>query len=320
MRSKKLKEGFCSRFLSRSTFSDDGFRVTSIFWHSIANCSDKVDYEHIGGAPYIYETLLDCRFRVSPSAFFQTNSQAASVLYATIGEACGLSLRNDSSCSEMGIVPAKRAKLDDDVSCDVIKEDTASSVELNSGTGNDCVQTPAVITDDFVEKPTVILDICCGTGTIGQFIMKEFKKRKEVYCIGVDIVDSAIVDAKENAKANGLQDMCCYIAGKAEDVFQSLRYNVPSGFDLNKSNVVGILDPPRCGVHEKVVLGCRMMESLRRLVFVSCDPSAAMKNIIDLCRPTSKKFAGQPFLISTIQPVDMFPQTPHIEWVVTLER
>ncbi|KAE9421596.1 hypothetical protein Angca_004731 [Angiostrongylus cantonensis] len=225
------------------------------------------------GAPYIYETLLDCRFRVSPSAFFQTNSQAASVLYTTIGECCGVSLCNDSRCSETVEISAKRAKLD--VSCDAIEEDTTTGVNLKSDTS-----------EDYGQTPTVILDICCGTGTIGQFIIKEFKKRKRVYCIGVDMVDSAITDAKENAKVNGIRDMCCYLAGKAEDVFQSLRFNVPSEFDLQKSNIVGVLDPPRCGVHEKVILGCRVMETLRHLVFVSCDPAAAMKNIVDLCRPT----------------------------------
>ncbi|KAK6060510.1 GroES-like protein, partial [Cooperia oncophora] len=79
---------------------------------------------------------------------------------------------------------------------------------------------------------------------------------------------------------------CRYVAGKAEDVFPSLRFHLPPGIDLVQSDVVGVLDPPRCGVHDKVVLGCRMMETLRRLVFVSCDPAAAMKNLVDLCRPT----------------------------------
>ncbi|PIO74652.1 hypothetical protein TELCIR_03331 [Teladorsagia circumcincta] len=80
---EKLKQEFCARFLNSSTFLEDGFRVTSLYWHSVANSSDQVDYEHIGGCPYIYESVLGCRFRVSPSAFFQTNSQAAAVLYTT---------------------------------------------------------------------------------------------------------------------------------------------------------------------------------------------------------------------------------------------
>ncbi|KAK5981162.1 hypothetical protein GCK32_001963 [Trichostrongylus colubriformis] len=82
---------------------------------------------------------------------------------------------------------------------------------------------------------------------------------------------------------------CRYIAGKAEDIFPSLRYSFPAEIDLRYSNVVGVLDPPRCGVHEKVVLGCRMMETLRRLIFVSCDPAATTKNIVDFCRPTRLK-------------------------------
>lgn len=142
-----------------------------------------------------------------------------------------------------------------------------------------------------------------------------------MFCIGIDIIEAAVKDARENAKSNGIkEDMCRYIAGKAEDIFPSLRFNVPSGFDLQHSTIVGVLDPPRCGVHDKVVLGCRTMETLRRLVFVSCDPAAAMKNLVDLCRPTSKKYAGRAFKVVSIQPIDMFPQTPHIEWVVVLER
>ncbi|KAK6060508.1 hypothetical protein COOONC_01828, partial [Cooperia oncophora] len=114
---EKLKQEFSARFLNRSTFLEDGFRVTSLYWHSLANCSDQVDYEHIGGTPYIYESVLGCRFRVSPSAFFQTNSQAAAVLYATVGEACGLALSVsppiDTEKKESEEVNPKRLKLDE---------------------------------------------------------------------------------------------------------------------------------------------------------------------------------------------------------------
>lgn len=310
---EELKRKFCSRFLNYSTFVSDGFRVTSIYWHSIANCSDQVDYEHIGGAPYIYESLLGCRFRVSPSAFFQTNSLAAEVLYTTIGESCGL-ISSSSSCndsSECAEVDAKRIKLDG-----VGGESVAAAAD-----GDGSSLTKEAVGNGADKQSTVLLDICCGTGTIGQSILKEFRKKNKVFCIGIDIIEAAVKDARENAKSNGIkEDMCRYIAGKAEDIFPSLRFNVPSGFDLQHSTIVGVLDPPRCGVHDKVVLGCRTMETLRRLVFVSCDPAAAMKNLVDLCRPTSKKYAGRAFKVVSIQPIDMFPQTPHIEWVVVLER
>ncbi|KAK6754185.1 hypothetical protein RB195_013283 [Necator americanus] len=292
---ESLKKEFCSRFLDPSTF-ERGFRVTSLFWHSIANCSDQVAYEHIGGAPYIYETLLGCRFRVSPSAFFQTNSQAASVLYTTVGESCGLSSTHTTLSAE---------KKEDS------EELSRKRPRLDGGT-NDEEECDSELIE--ASNSTILLDICCGTGTIGQCVLQEFRRKNKVCCIGVDVVESAIVDARENAKANGMgENMCRYIAGKAEDVFPSLRFHIPPGFDLQQSNVVGVLDPPRCGVHEKVVLGCRMMDTLRRLVFVSCNPAAAMKNVVDLCRPTSKKYGGRPFKLVSIQPVDMFPQTPHID-------
>ncbi|XGW03913.1 hypothetical protein V3C99_015227 [Haemonchus contortus] len=312
---EKLKQNFCSRFLNSSTFLEDGFRVTSLYWHSLANCSDVADYEHIGGTPYIYETVLGCRFRVSPSAFFQTNSRAAAVLYKTVGEASGLATSRQQSMecdTEDSEIRPKRLKLDE----------SSSETSTIGGTNDDKDESLRSETQNSTKaRPTILLDICCGTGTIGQCVLKEFKKDNDIFCVGIDVVEAAIMDAKENAKGNGMgNDECCYIAGKAEEVFPSLRFSLPPGVNLVHSNVVGVLDPPRCGVHDKVVLGCRMMETLRRLVFVSCDPAAAMKNIVDLCRPTSKKFAGRPFKIVSITPVDMFPQTPHIEWVVTMER
>ena len=83
---------------------------------------------------------------------------------------------------------------------------------------------------------------------------------------------------------------------------------------------VGVLDPPRAGMCDKVIVGCRKLEEMKRLVYVSCDPNAALKNIIDLCRPRSKKFEGVPFNVTSIQPVDMFPLTNHFEWVIQLDR
>lgn len=59
---------------------------------------------------------------------------------------------------------------------------------------------------------------------------------------------------------------------------------------------------------------------MKRLIYVSCDPAAAQKNIVDLCRPKSLKYQGQPFHIVKIYPVDMFPLTEHFEWVIHLER
>ncbi|CTQ86829.1 RRM domain-containing protein [Caenorhabditis elegans] len=62
------------------------------------------------------------------------------------------------------------------------------------------------------------------------------------------------------------------------------------------------------------------METMRRLIFVSCEPNAAISNIVNLCRPSSRKYTGDAFSVTRVQPVDMFPQTNHMEWIIQLDR
>jgi tRNA (uracil-5-)-methyltransferase len=80
------------------------------------------------------------------------------------------------------------------------------------------------------------------------------------------------------------------------------------------------LDPPRAGLSSKVIMSCRKLERMKRLIYVSCDPNNALKNIVDLCRPESKRYECDPFKIEKIKPVDMFPGTKHLEWVILLTR
>jgi tRNA/tmRNA/rRNA uracil-C5-methylase (TrmA/RlmC/RlmD family) len=116
---------------------------------------------------------------------------------------------------------------------------------------------------------------------------------------------------------------------------------MPTGNDctLGNTRILGVIDPPRAGVSDKVMHGCRkvsqhfipldfnllalpfsQMLQLKTLVYVSCNPKSVMKNLVDLCRPISRKFDAEPFRIVSIQPVDMFPLTEHFEWIIKLER
>ncbi|CAB3397877.1 unnamed protein product [Caenorhabditis bovis] len=300
----EIKTRIASRYLNNSTFIEKKFRVVSVYWQQMIHCSDPIKYELIGGAPYIYESLLNCRFRVSPSAFFQTNSRTASVLYRKIGEFCELAenVDNPTENTEHLKIPPVAEGESEEVEPKRIKLDGGESEEKPFDYG------------------TVLLDICCGTGTIGQCVLKSLGNSKKICCVGIEMISEAVEDAKQNSKQNKLDGICKYIAGKAEDVFRSMKYHLPVGFDLRKSRVVGVLDPPRAGMHEKVILACREMETMKRLIFVSCDPNAAMKNIVDLCRPTSNKFVGVAFTVTKIQPVDMFPMTNHFEWIIQLDR
>uniref|UniRef100_A0A915D1H7 tRNA (uracil(54)-C(5))-methyltransferase n=1 Tax=Ditylenchus dipsaci TaxID=166011 RepID=A0A915D1H7_9BILA len=277
-----VKKQLIQRFIRFGEVDAVEFRVTSLYWNTAENSGDQKSYEHLAGAPYIYETLLGTRFRISPSTFFQTNSRGAEVLFTKIGDAMVI----ESKTEESQPMDAKRPRIEIEVS------------EVNEKT-----------------KPSlVLLDICCGAGTISLCCMKRIKNavKSGEYngnfgCIGVEIVPEAIRDAHINCADNGLSPTSClYFKGEAEFIFKDLVYQMPQGCDLSTSTFIGVLDPPRAGVSDRVVMGCRKLHQMKRLVYVSCDPKAALKNVIDLCRPRSRKYEGEPFNLVRIQPVDMF--------------
>ncbi|CAL1616407.1 unnamed protein product [Knipowitschia caucasica] len=159
-----------------------------------------------------------------------------------------------------------------------------------------------------LDENSTLLDVCCGTGTIGISLAKRVRK-----VIGIELCQEAVEDAKVNAKLNGLSNIEFH-CGKAEDVFPSIL----SG--LVTSNLTAIVDPPRAGLHSKVVLAIRRAEHLKRLVYVACNAKAAMTNFIDLCRAPSNRVHGAPFRPVKALAVDLFPQTMHFELVLLLER
>ncbi|KYQ52037.1 tRNA (uracil-5-)-methyltransferase like protein A [Trachymyrmex zeteki] len=155
---------------------------------------------------------------------------------------------------------------------------------------------------------TALLDVCCGTGTIGLCFSK--------YCgevLGVEIIPDAIRDAKENAVKNEIKN-CEFFVGKAEDIL------LPVIQRTTKSSIIAIVDPPRAGLHQKALLTLRKSKKLNRLVYISCDPRAAMRNLIDLARPSSKQYLGEPLVPVKAVAVDMFPHTKHCELILCLER
>ncbi|XP_029019600.1 tRNA (uracil-5-)-methyltransferase homolog A [Betta splendens] len=159
-----------------------------------------------------------------------------------------------------------------------------------------------------LNQDSTVLDVCCGTGTIGISLAKNVKK-----VIGIELCQEAVEDAKVNAQLNGLTNIEFH-CGKAEDVFP----NILSA--LVSPNVTAIVDPPRAGLHSKVILAIRRAEHLKRLVYVACNAKAAMNNFIDLCRAPSNRVRGAPFRPVRAMAVDLFPQTMHVEMLLLLER
>ncbi|CAH0398240.1 unnamed protein product [Chilo suppressalis] len=160
----------------------------------------------------------------------------------------------------------------------------------------------------IVTPQSTVVDICCGTGTIGLCFAKHCKK-----VLGLELVPEAVKDAKANAEFNGIEN-CEFFTGKAEDILPSVLARA-GGDDL-----IAIVDPPRAGLHMRAVTQLRNTKKVKRLVYISCSPSSAVKNFVDLSRASSKTLRGAPFLPVRAVPVDMFPHTRHVELAILFER
>ncbi|OQR70365.1 tRNA (uracil-5-)-methyltransferaseA-like [Tropilaelaps mercedesae] len=160
-----------------------------------------------------------------------------------------------------------------------------------------------------VNKTTTILDLFCGTGSIGLSMASRAKR-----IIGAEIIPEAIKNAQKVAERHGITN-AEFIAGKTEDVL-SLALSKVS----DEEDVVAILDPPRQGAHNRVVKLLRGHSKISRIVYVACNPDAAMQNILDLCKQPSNNYRGDSFVPIDAQPVDMFPHTPHTELIVMMKR
>jgi len=174
--------------------------------------------------------------------------------------------------------------------------------------GAEALFTLATNWADCNEK-TTLLDICCGTGTIGLTLAKKVGK-----VVGLEIVESAIENAKINAKENGV-DNAVYMCGKAEDTLGSALET-----HLLDGDVVAIVDPPRAGLHFTILRALRTCTRINRIVYVSCNPATLLENVMRLIQPAKGAWKGRPFTAVKAVPVDMFPHTNHCEAVMLLER
>ena len=116
-----------------------------------------------------------------------------------------------------------------------------------------------------ITTDTVVFDVCCGTGAIGICLSKTAKK-----VIGFELVEAAVENAKENVQLNkGViePEKCEYHAGRAEIMMPEIAKSLSE----TKSTIVGIVDPPRSGLHRDVLRAIRTCKGLDRLVYVSCN-------------------------------------------------
>jgi 23S rRNA (uracil1939-C5)-methyltransferase len=155
------------------------------------------------------------------------------------------------------------------------------------------------ITRNFAELTgsEIVYDLYCGTGSIGIFVSPFSKK-----IIGVEVIEEAITDAKENAALNNIENTSFY-TGDVVDICDDDFFN-----KHGTANVI-IVDPPRAGLHEKLVKKLLQIQA-PVIVYVSCNPATQARDI---------NMLNEKYNVEKIQPVDMFPHTHHIENVVQLK-
>ena len=140
----------------------------------------------------------------------------------------------------------------------------------------------------------VVMDLFCGTGTIGQLIATKTNGK----VIGVDIVEEAIINAKENANINNIHNIEFFAADVNKFLYEYPEYQ-------NKINTI-ILDPPRAGISKKTLI--RTLElNANQIVYVSCNPATQARDMEELFN------AG--YQLKKLSLVDQFPHTAHIEAV-----
>jgi 23S rRNA (uracil1939-C5)-methyltransferase len=144
----------------------------------------------------------------------------------------------------------------------------------------------------------LVYDLYTGTGTIANFVA-----RKARQVIGIEYVPEAIEDAKINSQVNNIDNTLFY-AGDMKDILTDdfiSRHGRPD---------VIITDPPRAGMHPDVIKTI-LNAAPQRIVYVSCNPATQARDLHDL---------DTLYRVVAVQPVDMFPHTPHVENVVLLEK
>ena len=153
--------------------------------------------------------------------------------------------------------------------------------------------------DMIWEVKGTLLDLYCGAGTIWLCLLAQWIGSR---LVGIELVAAAIDNAWINARLNGLDGKCEFYAGKAEDIIKEQKLNLA---DLECI----VVDPPREGLHQDVsefLVSLKQQNPALRLCYISCNPATLAR---DLALLTVEWW----YELTTLQPVDMFPHTHHIE-------
>ncbi len=248
------------------------------------------DYVHIAGPEHLHMTENGLDFDFSPRAFQQTNLQLNQVLYQEVVKAAQVV----ADVQAVGTSPVGLAR-----------ERATAGTELG-GPVTRC--GPGTQSDSFK-----ILELYCGSGTISLHLAQAFP---EAQITGVEIVPEAIADAKHNAELNGLaSDRLRFVVGDAGQALRqpkqedSLKSFGQAPLNLPPYDLL-VVDPPRQGLAPQLCQDI-LASNIPHIIYVSCDPATLARDL---------KTLKQAYSLQSIQPLDMFPWTTHVETICLMSR
>ena len=244
----------------------------------LSRAAAPADLVHLWGEKTINETIGDRTYQISPLSFFQVNSEQTKVLYDIVRryaqDAIRLEKPGPRQDSPAPTCPEEKWPVD--------YAETGLSTSANS-----C---------DFAPRIPLLLDLYCGTGTIGLYLSDLADQ-----ILGAESNEGAVLDACKNAELNGVTT-ARYRACRAENL-------KPDDFPGEKPLI--ILDPPRKGC-EKPLINTVLRLAPSHIIYVSCDPATLARDAALLL--------AEGYVIKAVTPVDMFPWTSHVETVVLMSR
>ena len=243
----------------------------------------------------------DCGFELKGVSFLANNSVSTrSENSCPIDVAFGAGFFTERMCGLLFRVSATA----------FFQVNTASAERLYAATAQWALK------DIAKERRLVLLDVCCGTGTIGLCVARVAQGRVRKV-VGLELCADAVKDAQLNARSNGFErGFARFVSGKAEEtISRVLREEVAEG-----DFVVAIVDPPRCGLHKDICAALRQQQSIARVVYVSCNAASCVADALRFCKTCSKKCVGMPFRPVGVLAVDLFPHTEHVEMLMLMQR
>jgi 23S rRNA (uracil-5-)-methyltransferase RumA len=270
------KEGFYRFLVARKSYSNDQILL------NLVTTSDELHQFNTSAFVELLKTLLGPRF--------------AGLLH-TINDSIGDRIQASEGSSKL-------VYGNDKIIENILGLDFEISMQSFFQTNPKCAEKLYQKVVDYVletdEKQEVIMDLFCGTGTIGQILANQIP---DADVIGVDIVPEAIEDAKENAKRNGIKGLTFFTA----DVGKFLQ-NFPQ-YTNNISTVV--LDPPRAGIAPKTLKKVVQLNA-SRIVYVSCNPATQARD--------SDYLLSVGYQLKKLSFIDQFPHTSHVESIALFKK